>query len=144
MYAISTPLYLMMSLHLISLPFFPREGRVSLHRARPRFPIEHFNLRHMKRSNLPFDLFLKNRSELFFPSSLPFLGLSEVSFLLCNFHHSYLIFKKTSSTQFSRFDLQIFWGDDGEKIILRGGRERERDKRQKEKEKERIKGVNGR
>lgn len=49
----------MMSLHLISLPFFfPRIGRVSLHRARPRFLIEHSNLRHMKRSNLPFDLYL--------------------------------------------------------------------------------------
>lgn len=48
----------MMSLYLISLPFFPRGGRVSLHRARPKFPIEHSNLRHMKRSNLPFDLFL--------------------------------------------------------------------------------------
>lgn len=92
----------------------------------------------MKRSNLPFDLFLKNKSELFFPSSLPFNclflgGLSEVSFLLCNFHHSYLIFKKTSSTQFSRFDLQIFGGDDGEKIILRDGRERETKGKKKKK-----------
>lgn len=75
---------------------------------------------------------------LFIAFPLPFLGLSEVSFPLCNFHHSYLIFKKTCSTQFSRFDLQIFGGDDGDKIILRDGRER--DKRQKEKEK-RIKGV---
>lgn len=67
---------------------------------------------------------------------IAFFGLSEVSFLLCNFHHSYLIFKKTSSTQFSRFDLQIFGGDDGAKIILRDGRERQKAKRKK-----RIKGV---
>lgn len=76
---------------------------------------------------------------LFIAFPLPFFGLSEVSFLLCNFHCSYLIFKKTSSTQFSRFDLQIFGGDDGEKIILRDGRERQKAKR-KEKEK-RIKSV---
>lgn len=67
----------MMSLHLS--PLLPERGG-NLVTPRPkthtynlhRLPIEHSNLRHMKRSNLPVDLFLKNKSELFFPSSLPF------------------------------------------------------------------------
>lgn len=73
----------MMSLHLISLPLFPRMGKSRYTQTQipsTCSPVVLYvgipNLRHMKRSNLPFDLFLKNKSELFFPSSLPFHCLS--------------------------------------------------------------------